>query len=151
MVLDTVEQITENNQSPGYEIGDHKLVFKNTYDNEDNGQPKKYTMNANDENAPDTFYYVHIDVDLDRIKDCEESESDSSNIEELNNNERNQIETTYEGNYVNIGFKRLKTSNHTPYTKCKVIEYDALTQKRHEFVGVRYRNKLGTSGTVIWV
>ena len=70
MVLDTVEQITENNQSSGYEIGDHRLVFKNTYDNEKNGQPKKYTVNANDENAPDTFYYVHIDVDLNQIADC---------------------------------------------------------------------------------
>ena len=40
---------------------------------------------------------------------------------------------------------------YTPYTKCKVIEFDALTQKQHEFVGIRYRNKLGTSGTVIWV
>ena len=67
MVLDTVEQITENNQSSGYEIGDHRLVFKNTYDNEDNGQPKKYTMNANDINAPCSFYYVHIVVDLDQI------------------------------------------------------------------------------------
>ena len=70
MVLDSVEQRTENNLSPGCEIGDRKLVFKNTYDNEDNGQPKKYTMNANDENAPDTFYYVHIYVDLNQIADC---------------------------------------------------------------------------------
>ena len=77
MVLDTVEEITENNQSPGYEIGDHKLVFKNTYDNEDNGQPKKYTMDAKDENAPDKFYYVHIDVDLGQKEDCSEADSDA--------------------------------------------------------------------------
>ena len=73
MVLDTVEQITKNSQRPGYEIGDYKLIFKNTYDNEYNGQPKKYTMNANNENAPGTFYYVHIVVDLDQIKDIQKA------------------------------------------------------------------------------
>ena len=40
---------------------------------------------------------------------------------------------------------------HTPYTKCKVIEFDALTEEQHEFVGIRYRNKLRTTKTVIWV
>ena len=55
IVLDTVEQITENNRNPGYEIGDHKLVFKNTYDNEDNGQPKQYIMKANREKVRVNF------------------------------------------------------------------------------------------------
>ena len=70
MVLDTVEEVTENNQAHGYEIGDHKLIFKNTYDSEEYGKEKKFTINANDPNTPDSFYYVHIDVDLDQIKDC---------------------------------------------------------------------------------
>ena len=74
MVLDTIDKITPYNQSEGYEIGDHKLIFKNTYDNEDSGQPKKITINAKNSNAPDFLYYVHIDVDLDRIEDCTCSE-----------------------------------------------------------------------------
>ena len=67
MVLDNVEVIIESNQSPGYEIDDHKLVFKNTYDSKEYGKEKKFTINAKDEKAPDSFYYVHIDVDLNRM------------------------------------------------------------------------------------
>ena len=70
LVLDTVETITQCNQSEGYEIGDVKLIFKNTYDDEENGQPKKFTINAKSEMAPDVFYFVHIDVDLDQIANC---------------------------------------------------------------------------------
>ena len=67
MVLETVEEITEHNQSRDYEIGDYKLIFKNTYDSEEYGKEKKFTINAKDEKAPDSFYYVHIDVDLNRM------------------------------------------------------------------------------------
>ena len=70
MVLDNVQKITEKNQGEGYKVGDYKLIFKNTYDDEDNGKPKKYTINANHRQAPDMFYYVHIDVDLDLIPDA---------------------------------------------------------------------------------
>ena len=69
MVLDTVHEVTDN-LSPGYEVGDFKLIFKNTFDDEENGQPRKVTLNAKDANAPDFFYYVHIGVDLNAIKDC---------------------------------------------------------------------------------
>ena len=77
MVLDNVEEINEYNQSPGYEIGDHKLIFKNTYDSEEYGKGKKFTINASDNNAPDAFYYVHIDVDLEQVADFTESESET--------------------------------------------------------------------------
>ena len=70
MVLDTVHEITENNQSHGYAVGDFKLVFKDTYDDEENGHPKQVTMNAKDSDAPDVFYYVHIEVDLDAVRNC---------------------------------------------------------------------------------
>ena len=70
MVLETVEEITENNQSPGYEVGDQKLIFKNTYDSEEYGKEKKLTINAKDEKAPDSFYYVHIDVDLNPFRNA---------------------------------------------------------------------------------
>ena len=46
---------------------------------------------------------------------------------------------------------QIDEQNYTPYTKCKVVEFDPLTEEQHEFVGVRYRNKLGTTETVIWV
>ena len=66
MVLDTVHKITDN-QSPGYAVGDFKLKFKNTYDDEEGGRPKQVTMNAKDTKSPDLFYYVHIDVDLNAV------------------------------------------------------------------------------------
>ena len=75
MVLEKVEQITENNQSRGYEIGDRKLIFKNTYDSNEYGKRKKFTINAKDANAPDVFYYVHIDVDLDRSTESDQTET----------------------------------------------------------------------------
>ena len=70
MVLENVEEINENNCDEEYKIGDHKLSFKNTYDSEEYGLTKKVEMNANAANAPKTFYYVHINVDLDQIADC---------------------------------------------------------------------------------
>ena len=70
MVLDTVHKITENNGSHGYELGDFKLVFKNTFADEENGQPKQVTMNAKDTDAPDFFYYVHVEVDLNAVRKC---------------------------------------------------------------------------------
>ena len=70
LVLDTTEKITHDNQSEGYEVGDVKLIFKNTFDDKENGKPKKYTINARSEMSPDIFYFVHIDVDLDQIEDC---------------------------------------------------------------------------------
>ena len=66
MVLDIGHQITDN-RSPGYKAGDFKLVFKNTYDDEESGRSRKVTINAKDMDAPDFFYYVHIDVDLDAL------------------------------------------------------------------------------------
>ena len=67
MVLENVEEINENNCDEEYKIGDHKLTFKNTYDSEEYGQTKQVEMNANAAKAPKAFYYVHIDVDLDKI------------------------------------------------------------------------------------
>ena len=76
LVLDTVETITQCNQSEGYEIGDVKLIFKNTHDDEENGKPKKYTINAKSVMAPDVFYVVHFNVDLDQIANCTCQEPD---------------------------------------------------------------------------
>ena len=74
MVLDTVHKIVDN-LSPGYEVGDFKLIFKNTYDDEENGEPRQFILNAKDANAPDFFYYVHIEVDLNSVQDCTCSDS----------------------------------------------------------------------------
>ena len=75
MVLDSIQKVTEQNQSEGYEVDDYKLIFKNTYDDEDNDKPKKFTINAKHEQAPNVFYYVHIDVDFDLVEDCHCQES----------------------------------------------------------------------------
>ena len=58
MVLDTV--LNSNSREA-------KLIFKNTYDDEESGKFRKITMNASSPQAPDVFYYLHIDVDLTRI------------------------------------------------------------------------------------
>ena len=76
MVLDTIHEITENNQSLGYAVGDFKMVFKNTFDDEENRQPRQVTMNAKSTDAPDFFYFVHIQVNLDAVKDCSCKSSD---------------------------------------------------------------------------
>ena len=100
MVLDIVEEITDDNLWPEYETGDQKLIFKNTYDSEEYGKEKKFEINSNDVNAPDAFYYVHIDVDLYQIEDCLEPESDTSDFfdtsddMELSFTENDQTETT---------------------------------------------------------
>ena len=36
------------------------LIFKNTYDSPENGQPKRYEIEVDDPNAPEEFYFVHI-------------------------------------------------------------------------------------------
>ena len=47
MVLDTID-------------GD-MLIFKNTYDDPENGQSKQVKVGRNDPNAPEEFYFVHIE------------------------------------------------------------------------------------------
>ena len=37
-------------------------IFKNTYDSEDTGQPKKFEIRRTDPNAPKELYFVHIEV-----------------------------------------------------------------------------------------
>ena len=59
---------------PGQEV-DHAMVldkydrerdvfiFKNTYDDPNNGLPKKFEIGRNDPNAPEELYFVHIEVE----------------------------------------------------------------------------------------
>ena len=42
------------------------LIFKNTYDNPENGQPTKIEIERTHRNAPKELYFVHIETrDLD--------------------------------------------------------------------------------------
>ena len=38
------------------------LIFKNTYDDPENGQPKKFEISRTDQNAPEELYFVHIEI-----------------------------------------------------------------------------------------
>ena len=38
------------------------LIFKNKYDDTENGQPKKFEIRRTDSNAPGELYFVHIEV-----------------------------------------------------------------------------------------
>ena len=56
MVLDT------------YRPDEELFIFKNTYNDEINGQPKQFKIGRNDENAPEELFFVHIDVrDMDNL------------------------------------------------------------------------------------
>ena len=71
MVLDNVKN--PNGEKP-------KFIFKNTYDDEESGKSRKITMDAGHPDAPDVFYYVHIDVDFKRQLEIEahfESQADA--------------------------------------------------------------------------
>ena len=49
------------------------LIFKNTYDDPENGQPKKYEIARTDPNAPEELYFVHIEIrDMDKLPSQEE-------------------------------------------------------------------------------
>ena len=50
MVLDTYDKVTD------------MLIFKNTYDDPENGQPKQFEIARTDPNAPEELYFVHIEV-----------------------------------------------------------------------------------------
>ena len=44
------------------------FIFKNTYNDEINGQPKRFEIGRNEDNAPEEFFFVHIDVrDMDKL------------------------------------------------------------------------------------
>ena len=56
MVLDT------------YDPDQDSFIFKNTYDDESGGQPKKFKIERTHPNAPEELYFVHIDIrDMDNL------------------------------------------------------------------------------------
>ena len=50
MVLDTYDPVQD------------MLIFKNTYDDESGGQPKKFKIERTHPNAPEELYFVHIEI-----------------------------------------------------------------------------------------
>ena len=65
MVLDTYNQDQD------------LLIFKNTYNNPNDGQPKKFTINRTHPNAPEELYFVHIEIqDMDNLPSQEQREAD---------------------------------------------------------------------------
>ena len=38
------------------------LIFKNTFDSEEIGLPKKFEIKRTDSNAPKELFFVHIDI-----------------------------------------------------------------------------------------
>ena len=53
------------------------LVFKNTYDDPANGQPKKIEIERTDRNAPEELYFVHIEVrDMENLPPLGQGNSD---------------------------------------------------------------------------
>ena len=65
MVLDT------------YDPDQDLLIFKNTYDDEQSGQPKRFKIKRTDPNAPKELFFVHIEVrDMDNLPSQEQREKD---------------------------------------------------------------------------
>ena len=50
MVLDTFDKDND------------MLIFKNTYDDPVNGQPKQFKIRRTDPNSPEEFFFVHIEI-----------------------------------------------------------------------------------------
>ena len=50
MVLDTFDTTRE------------VFIFKNTYDDPENGQPRRIEIHRTDQNAPEELYFVHIEI-----------------------------------------------------------------------------------------
>ena len=64
MVLDT------------FDADNDLFIFKNTYDDPENGQPKQFKIRRTDQNAPKEFYFVHIQVkDINNQPDQEETKA----------------------------------------------------------------------------
>ena len=56
MVLDT------------YDRNHDLLIFKNTFDDPVNGQPKQFEIKRTHPNAPEELYFVHVEIrDLDNL------------------------------------------------------------------------------------
>ena len=63
MVLDTYDRARD------------VLIFKNTYDDPQNGQPKKVEILRTDPNVPEELFFVHIEIqDMDNLPSQEERE-----------------------------------------------------------------------------
>ena len=75
MVLDT------------YNLKQDLLIFKNTYDNENGGQPKKFTISRTHPNAPKELYFVHIEItDMESLPSQRQRKADKeAEIEEKRN------------------------------------------------------------------
>ena len=44
------------------------LIFKNTYNDPENGQPKQFKIPRTDPNAPEELFFVHIEIeDMDSL------------------------------------------------------------------------------------
>ena len=65
MVLDTYDPIQD------------LFIFKNTYDDENGGQPKQFKIQRTDQNAPEELYFVHIEIrDMDNLPSQEQRKAD---------------------------------------------------------------------------
>ena len=75
MVLDT------------YDINRDVLIFKNTYDDPNNGLTKKYEIERTDPNAPKELYFVHIEIkDMQNLPS--QSEREANKNEEINKRQK---------------------------------------------------------------
>ena len=52
------------------------LIFKNTYNDQENGHPKQFEIRRTDRKAPEELYFVHIDVkDMESLPTQKEREA----------------------------------------------------------------------------
>ena len=60
-----------------YDPNQDLLVFKNTFDDEDGGQPKRFILPRTDPNAPEELFFVHIKVrDMENLPSQEQRQAD---------------------------------------------------------------------------
>ena len=64
-------------------IRDGKFIFKNTYSAE-----KKFEIEVDHENAPDEFFFVHIQLDTDRLDQIRQREAKRSRKRKAEENQK---------------------------------------------------------------
>ena len=85
----TIQQITVASVAQGQDAISHAmvldtynrnqdlLIFKNTYDDPSNGQPKRFTIERTHTNAPKKLFFVNIEIrDMDNLPSQKQRETD---------------------------------------------------------------------------
>ena len=124
-----------------YDRNQDLLIFKNTYNNPNGGQPKRFTIKRTDPNAPEELFFVHIEVqDMANLPSQEQRKFTMSR--RANKRDSNLTEVATANTNVRSG----KSVGNRLIGR--IIERDEFSGEVLESVGSRY---FDTSNEILWV